>query len=324
MIAMEPYDEEFENFYCDKVFEAVDKPFRQKIINSCKKYFPPDFFKLSDNDENFKELILAKYKDLKNIYLFIQDVSSCIMKSECFICETIVNDCYYKNLHLDELYKEYHDTYEKVRNQYCVYNSVKQKMNVKIVLESKMLTCPYCNRDYINSRGDKVSGAQLDHFFSRKKHPIFTLCLYNLIPVCANCNRIKSDSSKTLVSPFDDEFDFDNKVKFSYVLKGQDAVEVVIKSQDNITNNIELLKLKDAYEIHSADIQELIHKNEVYNASQIEEIIETFESIESKYIPITKCEIKEMIFGKPLGSKEFGKRPLSKMRYDVLKEIGVF
>ena len=321
MIYMEKYNEDFENFYCDEVFKVVNKTFRQEIVNSCRKYFPSDFFKMSNIDKNFKKLILAKYKDLNNIYEYIQNVSTCIMKSECFTCEAILGDCYYKSQILNILYKDYHDTYEKVRDRSCVYNSVNQKMNVKLVLESKMLTCPYCNRDYINSRGDKVSGAQLDHFFSRKKHPIFTLCLYNLIPICANCNRIKSASSQTLVSPFDEEFDFDNKVKFSYLMKGQDAVEVVIRSQDNITNNIELLKLKEAYEIHSTDIQEIIHKSEVYNASQIEEIIE---SLESRAIAITKSEIKEMIFGKVLDSKEFGKRPLSKMRYDVLKEIGVY
>jgi len=316
---METYNEDFENFYCKEVFDVVDKTFRQEIVNSCIKYFPSDFFKHGDFDNNFKKLILAKYKDLNKIYTYIQTVSSCIMKSQCFTYEKILGNYYYKNQKLNILYKDYHDKYEKVRDRSCVYNSVKQKMNVKLVLQSKMLTCPYCNRDYINSRGDKVSGAQLDHFFSRKKYPFFTLCLYNLIPICANCNRIKSASSKTLVSPFDEEFDFDNKVKFSYLLRGQDELEVVIRSQDNITNNIELLKLKEAYEIHSADIQEIIHKSEVYNASQIEEIIESLESI-----VITKSEIKEMIFGKALDSKEFGKRPLSKMRYDILKEIGVY
>lgn len=313
MIAMEPYDEDFEEVYYKKVLEVVGETLRNEIVDSCRKYFPDAFFEGTNNCEDFKNLILAKYKDLKNIYLHINDSRSDTMASECFGTDNKLNS----------KYKEYHDNYEKVRDKSCLYKSVKQKMNVKIVVESKMLTCPYCNRDYINSRGDNVSGAQLDHFYSRKKYPIFTLCLYNLVPVCANCNRIKGDKEDeegNLVSPFDNEFDFVNKVKFSYKLNGRDDFEVDIKSNDTI-KNIELLKIEEAYKIHRVDIQELINKSEVYNRSQIEELVET---MASGSIAITKSEIKEMVFGKPLDPKDFGKRPLSKLKYDILKEINVF
>lgn len=42
-------------------------------------------------------------------------------------------------------------------------------------------------------------------FFSRSKYPVFAVSLYNLVPACGNCNRIKSGGSKAFASPFDEK-----------------------------------------------------------------------------------------------------------------------
>lgn len=300
MIAINNYSKQFEEDYYEFIKKNVDNNLKQQIIDSSQKYLPNNFFRTGGYETKFKELILADYKTLNNAYNHIKTSSSANanMKKECFNLEKL-NDCY----------TNYHNAYNKI---------VTNKMNIKIVLESGLLTCPYCNRDYINCRGNNVSGAQLDHFFSRKKFPIFSLSLYNLIPVCAVCNKIKSDKEKDFVSPFDMSCDFEKELVFSYTLKKEKGIEVTIIAENKLKTNVEELKLKEAYEIHNIDIEEILQKKEAYSLSQMEEIIRNLNG------EITEDEIKKMIFGEKIHYKECGKRPLSKLKYDILKKLEIY
>lgn len=73
--------------------------------------------------------------------------------------------------------------------------------NISLLENLGVVVCPYCNRDYINSRGNSF-GANFDHFFDKDDFPFFALSLYNLIPSCATCNRIKGNDSIDFC-PFD-------------------------------------------------------------------------------------------------------------------------
>ncbi|WP_156318114.1 HNH endonuclease [Porphyrobacter sp. AAP60] len=44
--------------------------------------------------------------------------------------------------------------------------------------------CPYCNHRNVG---------QLDHFLAKSKFPILSVCPQNLVPSCADCNKIKRD-----------------------------------------------------------------------------------------------------------------------------------
>ena len=62
--------------------------------------------------------------------------------------------------------------------------------NMSLVKNLDITVCPYCNRNYINSRKNHI-GANFDHYYDKDKYPFFALTLGNLIPCCATCNRIK-------------------------------------------------------------------------------------------------------------------------------------
>ena len=311
MIQMNKYSEEFEEIYKEKVFRFVDKETRSKMVQSMKKYFPKYFFSANDSDVLFKKLILSEYKELEKIYDYVQKMTKAEMDKECF-CAT--------KKKRKKLYYDYYETFEKVRD--CHLN--KEKMNVRIVRESGMITCPYCNRDYINSRGKAAAGAQLDHFYNRVDFPIFSLCLYNLVPSCGNCNRIKSSQKERLLSPYDTSIDFDKEFIFDYEPdepENYEDIRIKLISSSKMKNNISVFMLEEAYAIHDKEIQELVRKHNTYVASQLGELYAVVAEAE---VEVTREEIKEMIFGSEIRPEQYGERPLSKMRHDIMKKLEIY
>ena len=81
--------------------------------------------------------------------------------------------------------------------------------------------------------------------------------------------------------------------------------------------NIEVLGLKDLYQIHSDMVQELIKKKEIYISEYIEQLGNKFSIFESKE------EIERLITGGYTSPDDYGKRPLSKMISDISRELGL-
>ena len=168
MIKIEKYDKKVEDVYFDAVKAVVDDAYRKKIVNRVKKYMGAAWRNLAEqeSDEIFRKWILADYSEIKKAYL---QLSKDEMHEETFK----------KNGKFKRLYQIYYEAYNKVRGKIIrMPGLADQKLNVYLVKNSKIKTCPYCNRNYITARGENVSGAQMDHFISRSEYPIFALCLY--------------------------------------------------------------------------------------------------------------------------------------------------
>lgn len=74
------------------------------------------------------------------------------------------------------------------------YTYINRKLRTQIMEYTGIFVCPYCNRNFISAYklddDTKGSSAQLDHFYPKNKFPMFTLSLYNFVPVCYHCNAI--------------------------------------------------------------------------------------------------------------------------------------
>lgn len=294
---MERYTSKFEEEYWSIVDNKITKSTQDKLLESYKNYFPNDFFDFEP--PTFKKLVLAPFEKLKRAERCIKNAPMCKNTSDI------------KNLD-----SEMDDAFKRVvgaqRN--------KTSMRVKIVKEADLTVCPYCNRDYINCRADNVSGAQLDHFFSKSDYPVFAVSLYNLVPVCANCNRVKSAQNKEFASPFDKTINWEEDVKFVYQPKSLDSVKIDIKSANpTIVNNMEALRIKEAYQIHEFEILELQDKQQAYSESQKQEIQEVLHKVK-----ISDDEIKRIIFGSKITPKDMRKKPLGKMISDLHKDMKIY
>lgn len=192
-------------------------------------------------------------------------------------------------------------------------------MNVRMVKEAGLYVCPYCNRGYISSRGGDVSGAQLDHFFAKTDYPVFALSLYNLVPSCGDCNRVKSNSGKELLSPFDSTADW-NDIKFSYIPLDIENNEITIKTTNpKIQNNIDEMKIREAYQIHGEEVNQLIEKKKMYEQSQIDEFGKVLEKAN-----MTEGEYQRMIFGPKITDDMLKRMPLGRLKKDLMEELKIY
>jgi 5-methylcytosine-specific restriction endonuclease McrA len=308
MIQLKRYPEEFEREYWEAVNKKVESSIQKKIIESCKKFLPTDFF-TGNEDEFFKLLILAPFEKLKNAEAHITNKKVKVMENECF------HKKQKKRPRFKKMYQVIHDSYTSLASSQVK----RESMRVRLVKNAGLSVCPYCNRDYINCRGESVSGAQLDHFFSKSEFPLFAVCLYNLVPVCGNCNRVKSAKPIVFVSPFDNSINWDEDIIFTYKGSTINDIKVNIITKGNLENNMKGMRINSAYQIHSLEIIELIEKAQMYNGTQKEEFKKVLGPDN-----ITDKEIKKLIFGPEVTNDCMRTKPLGKMMHDLHKELRIY
>jgi hypothetical protein len=307
MIQLESYSDTFKHEYWKAVEKRIKASVRKKIVDSCKKYMPPDFF--TGSQDEFKSLILAPLEKLIAAQAYIASKTIMIMNQECF-CNSNR-----KKPPMRGMYQTIHDSYTKLAGSVVGGTSLR----VRIVRKAGLTVCPYCNRDYINCRAENVSGAQLDHFFNRSTFPLFSVCLYNLIPVCGNCNRVKSSKSLTFASPFDSSINWVEDLIFSYRRNALNEVEIIITTKGNLENNMQGMRIREAYQIHGDEVLALIEKQQMYNRTQKDELQTMLGRV-----GLTDLEIKKMVFGPEITKETMKTKPLGKMMYDLHKELKIY
>ena len=212
-------------------------------------------------------------------------------------------------------------TFLKIYNKFSdknINNLIVSKLNIKV--------CPYCNENYIINRSAKYTSAQLDHFFNKAQNPLFAICLYNLIPVCTTCNRMKS-TKDLKISPYDTSVNREQlyityKPKSMDYMKNPDNIDVVFEHHgtngNNILSDIQKMHIDGSYKFHTDYIQELLKKAYVYNKTEIKELYRQFPTLFKN-----EEEVVRVVFGNYIHPDDLNKRPLSKMTQDLLKELNI-
>lgn len=232
------------------------------------------------------------------------------------------------------------------------YGKIDSRLRKKIIDFKNISVCPYCNRNYINSTykvftcnncnqdlliidgiekecpgcNQEINGptkvvntAQLDHFFPKDSYPLFAVSFYNLIPSCYSCNHVKSNKDLEY-SPYDTSFPFDD-VKFTYIPKSVDKIEIKINSDDSaFKNGIRILGIEELYQSHIDVVNELIWKKEVYTNSYRDGLSKI---LNQTNLELNEAELNRFITGYYSDKENYGKRPLSKMVTDIGREIGL-
>lgn len=230
-----------------------------------------------------------------------------------------------KRLATDLSYNNKDTIPQKIKSVYSKFSE--KNLNNQLIEKADIKVCPYCNENFIMNRNEKYVSAELDHFFSKDKYPLFSICLYNLIPVCTTCNRLKSNNSLK-VSPFDKSIDRDN-FSITYDINGTDYlnnvkeidVKFVPSGQDgiNILEDMKKLHIDESYKSHNDYVQELIKRKYIYSDAKIDEIFYNFKSLFA-----SKEELLRIIFGNYISKENFNKRPLSKLTHDILLQLEVY
>lgn len=206
-------------------------------------------------------------------------------------------------------YQWFDDKENKLYNAYDLCNNL------------KIETCIYCNRLYtstvISDKKKLVIRPTLDHWFPQGQYPILALSFYNLIPSCSPCNTsVKHASNFKLtknIHPY-----VDSKVTSNYTLqsiydKSLRTFKIKVVSKDNkIRTTLEEMKISAIYEHHQSELYDLDLLQKKYNKSYLKDL--------NKLLGTSLCEkeVYRIMFGVEYEDENFYKRPLSKLKKDIL------
>ena len=190
-------------------------------------------------------------------------------------------------------------------------------------------TCIYCNRAYtrtvITEKNEFVARPTFDHWFSQSKFPLLALSFYNLIPSCSVCNSTIKGATLFAIDgvfhPYFRHLDPNKQLdfRFSYDLEDHILAKSMIVTNNSFSQqSIEAMKLEDIYSVHAEEIREMIYLKLAYSQSYIQSLKSIL-----KGIPLTNIEVYRLAFGVYFEDDKLHARPLSKLKKDILKELGV-
>lgn len=208
----------------------------------------------------------------------------------------------------------------KQKSTYYFYNAynLAEKLDIP--------TCPYCNRIYTKTvvTPSKITRPTFDHWFPESKYPLLAISFYNLIPSCNICNSGKSDVPFELNTHFHPYYKSTNpslqlSYNFSYDHVDYSAFKFKIITNNVFSeNSIKAFKLEEIYKMHEDEIVDLRQIRDVYT-------VDYLEMVKKKILlnHISDEEIYRLAFGTYIEEGKFDRRPLSKMKKDILKDLNI-
>lgn len=216
------------------------------------------------------------------------------------------------------------------------YNFLGSELRDIVLTGTGIEVCPYCNRQYITpylKRTKIKSTADLDHFFPKSIFQLLSLSLFNFVPSCQICNsRFKLARSLEILYPYNAGFNnnafFEVKLNFNSTLESItgkntdfDLTINVISSCSNqveIENSIKLFNLKEVYQSHKDYVREILYKKHAYSDTYKGQLKQLFSDMN-----LGPTEINLFLYGKDLNPVHLGKRPLSKLTYDIINSTKI-
>ncbi|MCR3757883.1 hypothetical protein KYB31_02580 [Clostridium felsineum] len=217
------------------------------------------------------------------------------------------------------------------------YANFRKSQIPKIIKVLGIHSCPYCNRSFIDVYYDKKStnpnkfNGDIDHYFPKSKYSYLALCIYNLIPCCKTCNHEKSEKDKRNFHPYVDDdrsyrfkTEFESEITdFDYLYGLSDRFSIKLfdyldeRKIDRLEKSIDMFHLKDKYKNKNMNefAKNIIRKAYIYNSVYLDKFIEQYNEV------LTKEEIIKIVFD--YDEKSFLDKPLSKLKFDLMKEFDV-
>lgn len=209
----------------------------------------------------------------------------------------------------------------------------KRKAAYEILQKMDVTVCPYCNRQYIFTVASGKVRPQFDHYYPKSKYPYLALSLHNMIPSCSICNMAKAslDTVKQpVLYPYDEEFGFEaefgivvrDSKNYTKVLQGvSKEFKVILEIKDGTNSSIirtqmEKLHLYELYNQHADYVMDIIRSNYINTPERINEIYKKFPKLFR-----SREEVKDALYMTSTQKELWGKRPLSKLTYDIDKQL---
>lgn len=225
------------------------------------------------------------------------------------------------------------DEIESVFN-YIGFLSKNKKNSYWLAKKIGRNTCVYCNRLYIftvegDAPNEHLTRPVFDHWFPKSVFPLLSMSLCNLIPSCPICNSsLKKDQEfdiNNYVHPYIHEGE-EPQIKFRVSKTAESDSEWTIKidcgSGEKEKNTIDAFALNEIYGNHgSLEVKDIMKFNDAYPQGYINTLFDIV--LEDSKGKMSRADVYRFFFGTEMDSDHFLDRPLSKMKYDILKKLGL-
>jgi len=266
-------------------------------------------------ESKLEDILVSKPEDLKNIN------------------DLLLGHRAYKNALKPKIKKIFNYKYftAKGNNRYDAY-TLAAKLQIR--------TCLYCNRNYTltvdkgSGKDDKFIRPEFDHFFDQDDYPLLALSVYNLIPSCKTCNSTLKHTAKFKLSenihPYVDDVISDYNYQYlpytvSAILGGSAhlGVKLIPTSTDailnqRIENSCEIFRLNEIFSAHSEELKDMFDIRHRFSQRYLIELVGKYEKLDFDY-----DDIYRIVFGTYSKEADFSKRPFSKVKKDILIELGI-
>jgi hypothetical protein len=288
-------DKQKEEYYA---LVTAKRRYISQVDAICKKHFRKEI----------KEIILL---DPDKMHEFVRDYDSFDAEKKGQVCKDFEEISTIRNRSTNYLVT-------------TCYDKMPAEARKKIYEMANTKTCPYCNRNYIDviphNGGKYKTTFELDHFYSKSNYPMLAISLYNLVPICPACNRIKG-VKRPQFNPYNISEKLSEKMHFSYDIlnagiRNEQDIRIKINYDDEkMKLDKQIIYLQELYENHKDVVYEMICKARYQGEGYMTSLITQLEALFKN-----KSEIYRMIYGNYLDEKDWNKRPLSKLTFDVVAE----
>jgi hypothetical protein len=315
---------------------------KMKNIKDINRNTSNEFIKARDEIKKFfninKEILEYYIDDLDNIDFKINNIKLTEHKIINFGKSTFIK---FKDRNMG-VFSEFQEILAILFNYNLFVSEVREDDDYwgayKFLKQLNVVTCPYCNRNYIQTYLDKdgMCRADIDHFYPKSKYPFLAVSLYNFIPSCHICNSsFKNDIDTFMIPhiyPYEEQFGKD--VKFQTIpLNGNEFVKylqgnssnfkIVLDIQksnieDKAVNSNNTFKIEELYNFHKDYVQEIIKKVNIYNEARIIELLKLYPKLfENREV------LLRTIYSNYLDENQLGNRPLAKLAEDIFQEFNI-
>lgn len=216
------------------------------------------------------------------------------------------------------------------------YENVRDMEYANAIKKLGIQTCIYCNAEYmpiVKKYGHTYRCRfEADHFFPKDKYPFLCISFYNLLPSCAFCNRGKSDNDAVFYLYTDDPNDL---VPFSFKLDDKSIIEYMCSldyeklkidftnsrngDEKLLENHEEKFHISQIYQSFKDEAEEILWKAKTINLSYAANLKKSFNSV---FRSLGEKEIR-YLYGFYDKEEDIHKRPLTKMKQDIAKQLGI-
>lgn len=213
------------------------------------------------------------------------------------------------------------------------YKGLRTSFYPKYFRDIGIKACVYCNSQLTVTivRSDGIKARfDVDHYQPKDDFPFLSICLFNLYPVCAACNRTKGvrqvkfdlyvDKANS-ASAF--KFKLDESSKSHYLVNFE-SEKIKYEFQEPTPVPVGYKTFQQVFsvqEIHDTQkdvVEELIIKSQIYNDAYKKDLRENFAKIS-----LDDDLFQRVIVGNYVSDKDIHKRPLSKMMMDIARDLKI-